>query len=405
MKIAIIQNFFNPYVIGGAEINIENLINRLANRGIEIVLITSHRKKQLEIEQPRPNLKIYRFFPLNFYFNFPPKKKRNKVIKLLWWIVNLWNPFVFFTVRKILKKEKPDIVNIRNFYTFSPSVFSAAKSLKIPALYTTHDFFSLCKNSSFMRNGKICWNQYFLCKLWTKWNKFFLRNVKFMFLSNFSRELFKKYFGVSGEVLHNPVYLSKEEVKKNMNLKERRQKNLKEITFLFLGRLSSHKGILTLLDAFEKVKDYNIRLLIGGTGELTNIVKMYAERDSRISYLGFVSGERKKEVLLNSDVLVFPSELFEVSPLTIQEAYGFGLPVVGTNLGSIPEHISRGETGCIFEYKNLDSLVKIIEGLSRDTETIKFMSKKSFNKALINLSKEYINKTIENYNRVINNVT
>jgi glycosyltransferase involved in cell wall biosynthesis len=395
MKIVLIQNYYNPYVIGGAEINMENLVKELSDRGVETILITSHPYKQIEIEEPKPNLKIYRFFPFNFYFNNPLKKKENKIIKLLWWVVNLWNPFVFFTVRKILKKEKPDIVNIHNFYTFSPSVFSAAKSLKILVLYTSEDFFPLCKNSSFINNDKICWNQCFFCKLWAKWNKLFLKNIKYLFLSNFSRELFKIYFKVNGEVLHNPVYLSKEKIEKNMNLKEIRQNNLKEITFLFLGRLSLHKGILTLLKAFEEVKDENIRLLIGGSGELMDVVKIRAKRDSRLNYLGFVSGERKKEVLLNSDILVFPSEWYEVSPLTIQEAYGYGLPVIGTDLGSIPEHIDVDKTGWIFPYKDVDALTRIIVKLSKNREKIIENSKKCFEKALKNTSGQYVEKVIE----------
>lgn len=399
MKIVLIQNYFNPYVIGGAEINTENLAKELTDRGFETILITSHPYKQIEIEEPIPNLKIYRYFPLNFYFNYPLKKKRNRIIKLLWWVVNLWNPFVFFTVRKILKKEKPDIVNIHNYYTFSLSVFSAAKSLKIPVLYTSNDFFPLCKNSSFINNDNICWNQCFLCNLWTKWNNLFLKNIKYLFLSYFSRELFKKYLKVNGEVLHNPVYLSKEIIKKNMSLKEIRQNNLREITFLFLGRLSSHKGILTLLKAFEEVKDKNIRLLIGGSGELQEVVKICAKRDSRIKYLGFVSGEGKKEGLLNSDIFVIPSEWYEVSPLTIQEAYGYGLPVIGTDLGSIPEHIDTDKTGWIFPYKDVGALANIIVKISNNRGKVIENSKKCFEKALKNTSSQYVEKMIKLFSK------
>ena len=123
MKIAIIQNFFNPYIIGGAEINVESFVYSLVKREIETILITSRENKKMEVFSPCPHLKIYRFNPFNLYFNYPPQVKRNRLIKILWWIINLWNPFVFFKVRKVLKMEKSDLVNVRNFYTLSPSVF------------------------------------------------------------------------------------------------------------------------------------------------------------------------------------------------------------------------------------------------------------------------------------------
>lgn len=401
MKIAIIQNFFNPYIIGGAEINVESFVYSLVKREIETILITSRENKKMEVFSPCPHLKIYRFNPFNLYFNYPPQVKRNRLIKILWWIINLWNPFVFFKVRKVLKMEKSDLVNVRNFYTLSPSVFLAAKSLRIPILYTAHDFFPLCKNSSFMKNGRVCWKQCFFCRLWAKWNKFFLKDIKFMFLSNFSADLYKKYFKVSGNVLHNPVYLSQEEIVTNMELKKNRQHNFDKIVFLFLGRLARHKGILTLLKAFEMVKEQNINLLIGGDGELIEEIKSYALKDSRIKYLGFVSREKKKHTLLHSDVLVFPSEWFEVSPLTIQEAHGFGLSVIGTNLGSIPEHIDVDKTGWIFPYRDVSTLAQIIEKLGKDKEKIRKTSKKCFEKALKNTSSKYVEKMIQIYSKII----
>jgi len=402
VKIAIIQNYIRPYSVGGAEINVEYFARHLAEKGIPTVLITSGKNLKMEVLSPHRHLKLYRFYPLNLYFNYPPNVRRNKIIKVLWWVLNLWNPFVYLNVRAILKREKPNLVNIRNFYGFSPSVFTAAKSLKLPVIFTAHDFFALCKNSSFLKNETVCQEKCLVCSLWGSWNRIFMKEIKFHFLSEFSAGLYHQYLSPKGLfIAPNPVYLNEEEIKKNISLRTKMLSERQSIRFIFLGRLSRHKGLMTLLNAFSKVRCKNAELLIGGEGEIKKDVEDYVKIDPRIKYLGFVKGERKNEALLSADVLVLPSEWYEVSPLTIQEAYGFGLPVIGTDLGSIPEHIDTRETGWLFPYRDLASLARIMDDLCQSKQEIIRRSKACFSRALQNTSLLYIEKVIENYRALI----
>lgn len=404
MKVVIVQNYYDPYILGGAEIAVEKMINSLLDNDIQVILVTTRCRHELEMKRWRHDLKVYRFFPKNIYFSYPPGKRMNSVKKMLWWIINLWNPFTYFYVRNIFKKEKPDLVNIHNYYSLSPSVFTAAKSLKIPILYTAHDFFPLCKNSSFIRNNKICIKQCIVCKLWSKWNHVFLKRIKYVFLSEFSKKTYSMYFKAKGDVLHNPVFISKKQIEINMGIKREQRKQRKNITFLFLGRLDHHKGIKTLLMAFGKLENKDVSLLICGDGVLRSEVETCAKRDSRIKYLGFVEGDRKKEIILNSDVFVFPSECYEMSPLTIQEAYGNGLPVIGTDLGSIPEFIESGNTGYVFGYKDFNGLKDILDEVSLNKQSIDIMSEKCFEKALENLNTVYVEKLINIYKSEVQNV-
>lgn len=401
MTIAVIQNYLHPYVIGGAEINVENYIQSLSKRGVRTVVITSGKKRRCEVSSSS-HLKIYRIFPFNVYFNYPPSTKRSKILKFLWWAINLWNPFVFLKVRSILKKENPQVVNIRNFYGLSPSVFTAAKSLGLPVIFTAHDFFALCKNASFLRKEKICHERCWLCSIWGNWNKIFMRRIHFHFLSSFSADIFKTYLAVKSSIMiHNPVYLSEEEIQKNILAKKKRQQGFPSLRFIMLGRLSPYKGVSTAVEAFRKLKSTHVEFLIGGEGELRKRVEAWAQEDPRIKYLGFVTGESKRQALLNSDVLLLPSQWYEVSPLTLQEAYGFGLPVIGANLGSIPEHIDIDETGWLFSYKDVPSLLRIIEDLSQNRELVREGSEKSFAKALENTRDKNIERIIEYYGKLL----
>lgn len=398
MKIAIINNYINPYIIGGAEIVIEDFIYELAKRGLKVVLITSGKNKNIEISSPHINMKIYRFYPLNLYFNYPLKVKRNKLIKALWWVTNLWNPFVFFTIRRVLKENTPDIVNIHNFYGLSPAVFTAAKSLKIPVIFTAHDFFPLCIYASFMKSGTICRERCLFCFIWGWWNKVFMKSLNFCFLSQFSANIYKKYLNTSNFIIcHNPVFLTKEAININISARTERQRALSRIRFIYLGVLSKHKGISTLLDAFSKAPLNNIELVIAGNGDLKDKIENFAKKDPRIKYLGFVQGEAKRKALLDSDVLILPSEWYEVSPLTIQEAYAFGLPIIGTDIGSIPEHIKLNETGWLFPYKDVHRLSEIIEYLGKNIQVIIKYSKKCFREASLNSTNSYIEKMVTFY--------
>lgn len=108
------------------------------------------------------------------------------------------------------------------------------------------------------------------------------------------------------------------------------------------------------------------------------------------------------ELFLQSDVLVFPSEWYEVSPMVIQEAYGYGLPVLATRIGSIPEHIKENETGWLFEYRNPDELAEKIMCIYESREKVKIMQEKCFESAINNTYEVYIEKIKKRQDEIIN---
>ena len=380
MKIAVINNFVSPFNVGGAEIATQSFVESLARRGHNVIQITSGRKRKVEVFSPLPGLKSYRFFPVNFYFAYPPDVKRSRLVKVLWWLLNLWNPFVFLKVKKILRKERPEVVNLHNFYSLSPSVFTAALSCGAPVFYTAFDYFPICKNSIFNKRGRTCWKQCSSCEVWSFWNRLFLRRAEFIFPSAFSRALFRKHLGKDGYLIRNPLSSTAEEIIANRETKSKNR--MKKPTFLFLGRLGQHKGISILLEAFQKVESKDIALLIAGSGEWEGKIEEYAEKDPRVRFVGFVSGEKKRELLRQADVLVFPTECFEVTPVSIMEAFCHGLPVIATEIGSIPEYIEEGKTGWLFPYGDADRLSSLMDGLAEDREKISSSSQHSFKKAL-----------------------
>lgn len=123
----------------------------------------------------------------------------------------------------------------------------------------------------------------------------------------------------------------------------------KLLNFLFIGRLVYYKGCSVLVDAFARMKT-DATLTIIGDGVLKEELMRQAETQgiaSRVSFLGYVSDEKKQICMEAADVFVLPSvERSEAFGLVQLEAMAYGIPVINTNLPSgVPEVSIHGETG------------------------------------------------------------
>ncbi len=161
-------------------------------------------------------------------------------------------------------------------------------------------------------------------------------------------------------VIPNPVV-----VPQNENLGCRQKSP--HLRLLFLGLLDAQKGIYDLLQGLASNKEYfenKVVLHIGGNGDVTTLIKTIQQMglESLVTFHGWVSGDKKKELLLNSDVFVLPSYI-EGLPMSILEAMSYGLVIVSTNVGAIPEVVSP-EYGYLISPGDIVSLVDILKMLS-----------------------------------------
>lgn len=135
-----------------------------------------------------------------------------------------------------------------------------------------------------------------------------------------------------------------------------RQKKGENDTFsfnvLFLGVLGQRKGVYDLLNCWPEVLKAvpNARLLIGGNGEVENARKVAQMLDlgASVEFLGWIDGDRKEELLKSADTFVLPS-YNEGLPMSVLEAMSWGVPVVTTRVGGIPELITDGVNGFLID--------------------------------------------------------
>lgn len=128
-----------------------------------------------------------------------------------------------------------------------------------------------------------------------------------------------------------------------------------------LGRLDPVKGINYLIEAVKGI-DNCPELVIAGDGPEANSLRRMAE-GANIRFLGRI--ENIEQLLLQGMLFVLPS-LSEGLPQAMLEAMSYGLPVVATNVGGIPDVVEDGKTGFLVEPKNIEDMRKHIEILVRD---------------------------------------
>ena len=134
--------------------------------------------------------------------------------------------------------------------------------------------------------------------------------------------------------------------------------------FLYMGRLSKEKGVLTLIKAVASNPE--LQLLIMGKGpmeeEIQSIIK--SRNLSNVKMVGFKTGRERDEIIQSAKALIAPSEWEEPFGRIVIEAYQFGTPVIVARNGGLPELVVDG-SGYVFEPGNVKQLADIMLKFSK----------------------------------------
>jgi glycosyltransferase involved in cell wall biosynthesis len=194
--------------------------------------------------------------------------------------------------------------------------------------------------------------------------------------SNFSKNELTKFTNVNPDIVE-VIYLGVE-ANSHKILAEPKKVN-RSPYIVFLGNVKPNKNLVRLLRAFDSLtKIIPHRLLIIGKkdGFICNDPEVfsYAERlGERVEFTGFVSDEELKEILYNSEGLIFPSiyEGFGLPPL---EAMACNCPVAASSAASIPEIC--GDSAVYFDPYSIDDMADKIHQLVTKPELSKSLVEK-----------------------------
>lgn len=145
---------------------------------------------------------------------------------------------------------------------------------------------------------------------------------------------------------------------------------------LFLGLLREKKGVFDLIEAVKKLDDLDFRLLLGGTGDSERVKKEIkgTPSENKVKLLGWVAGEKKRKTMRGSCIYVLPS-YFEGLPISVLEAMSYGIPVISTPVGGIPEAVEDGKSGFLIQPGDTKALAEKISYLIRNPRIREKMGK------------------------------
>lgn len=188
-----------------------------------------------------------------------------------------------------------------------------------------------------------------------------------------------KYCSTQVTVVYNSVDVEK------LNLYDINSKNV-----LFLGRLEKTKGIFDLIEAAQFVikEEKNINFILAGDGDLLKITNIIIDKklENNFKLLGWIDSNEVKNLLKDTMCYVLPS-YNEGMPMSILEAMSFGIPIVSTNVGGIPEIIENSVNGFLIKPGDVQALSDSILFLSKNPRNKKEISISNFNK----VNKKYSN--------------
>lgn len=262
---------------------------------------------------------------------------------------------------------RPDVAHFHNtFPLISPSAYYAMRNLGIPVIQTLHNYRLLCPAATFLRDGAACQ----ACPESGSWlpairhrcyrgSRSATTAVAGMLaihgLAGTWQRMVDVYIALSEfarrQFIEGGLPAEKIRVKPNFLGTDPGMGTGNGGYALFVGRLSEEKGVRVLVESWRKLT--GIPLVVAGQGPLDGL-----EWPSGVTKLGQQSREQVFALMREARILIFPSICYECSPITLIEAFACGLPVIGSDLGSIPEYVIAGKTGLLFEPSSSDDLAQ-----------------------------------------------
>jgi glycosyltransferase involved in cell wall biosynthesis len=264
-----------------------------------------------------------------------------------------------------LDKVRPDIVHVHNFaHQISPSILPVIKKRNIPIVMTMHDFKMVCPAYAMLSRGHVCekctGGKYFHCAL-NKCTKGSFAKSALNTMEMYLHHSFLRIYEAIDRFIAPSLFMM--EKTRAMGFKGRMEhlSNFVDLGrysampgpgeeyFVYFGRLSREKGIMTLVEAMRPLR---VPLLIIGEGPMKEELMNLGAREGlgHIRFPGYLTGEALKEKIRYARAVIVPSECYENNPRSLIESYALGRPVIGARIGGIPELIEEGLTGLSFEH-------------------------------------------------------
>lgn len=320
-------------------------------------------------------------------------------------------------IKVLLDRYQPDLVHVHNIHhQITPSIFKPIYKYNLPLVMTLHDYKFVCPVYTMYREDHVCEKckngKYYWClinrctkesylKSATNTLEMYLHNKilkSYKFVDVFispSRFLREKYLkmGFRGDIVHLPNFIDLEEFIPFYDSPGK--------IFVYFGRLSYEKGLITLLKA-AKGKKFLLNIIGEGPLKEDLLERINKDKLSNVRFMGYKTGKSLYDEIRKSLAVIIPSEWYENNPRSVIEAFAMGKPVVGARIGGIPELVKDYETGLTFEPGNPKDLEEKVVFIKNNQDTAKEMGINARQFVEENLSSEiHYQKLIQIYQKAL----
>ena len=358
-------------MIGGAEHSVKLLAEGLVRFGHKVFVYSMDATPidKLYICENINGVSVFRGYDSSVYDALIEKKDTisRRYLRLMHCY---YNRKALTALKEILVINKIDIVHTNNIHFFSINIFECIHRLNIPIVHTLRDYWLIDRTTEIGRsNALVSFIHKMLVKNKTEKNVDFVTAPSSKMLSVFKHQNY--FLNTKSECVVNCIDIDLRLLEEQIRLKEERKSQ--DFRFLYVGKIASYKGVELLLDSFSKLEDQSISLTLCGDGPLSQYVIDKSKNDKRIKFRGKLLKDELSDEYQKADVLVVPSLWEEPFGRIIIEGSQYGLVLIGSNRGGIPETIKRMNSGIVFDTTTQDSLLKAMTMLLNREKLIKYM--------------------------------
>lgn len=335
MRVLLANKFYYPR--GGDCVAMLNTERALRLRGHEVAVFAM----QHPLNQESPWSK---YWPSEVSFDGPLSNKLKAASRIL------GGNGVAEAFTRLLNDFKPEVVHLHNIHSqLSPVLAQLAHDRGCRVVWTMHDYKLMCPAYSCLSGNEVCER----CIEGSKANVVKHRCMKGSLAASFAAWLEAVKWNRSVIESNTDAYLCPSQFMARMMVKADFDKGKITVVpnfthtpytttergnyYCYVGRLSHEKGIARLLEVAQHLP---YQLKVAGTGPLDEQLRARYSGCDNINFLGQLTPDEVTQLLHEARATAMPSMWYENNPLAAIESLCAGTPVVGTNMGGIPELIN-----------------------------------------------------------------
>jgi glycosyltransferase involved in cell wall biosynthesis len=261
-------------------------------------------------------------------------------------------------MESLLNAVKTDVAHFHIFqHQISPSVFGPLRKRKVPIVLTLHDLKPMCPSCI---KGSRLNSLINTAEMYVHYALGYYQNVdRYIAVSRFFQNKMIEFGFRPEQLTYIPNFI---------NIEEFPASGADENYAVYFGRLSYEKGLDTLIQAARLCPD--IPVVIIGTGPDEGKLRETVETQqiTNIRFTGYKQGDKLKQLISSSSFTIVPSITYDNCPMSILESLALSKPVIGADIGGIPELINQSVDGFIFSPGNTEDLARKMRTLWEDCD-------------------------------------